>query len=76
MGESYENFRGIITAMHNAGAIEIVSRAALCATLTALLTNLQRAGALGRAGQSVFLAESGATARTVAALLPFLRRSA
>ncbi len=72
MGESYENFRGIVSAMRNADAIEIVSRAALCATLADLLTNSQHAAALGRAGQSVFLAESGATARTVAALLPLL----
>lgn len=76
MGDSYENFRGIVSAMRDAGAIEIVSRAALCATLAGLLTDPQRAVALGRAGQAVFLAESGATARTVAVLLPLLRRSA
>ncbi len=76
MGESYENFRGIVSAMRDAGGIEIVSRAALCSTLTALLTDTQRAAASGKAGQRVFLAESGATARTVAALLPLLRRPA
>ncbi len=73
MGESYENFRGIVAAMHAAGGIEIVSRAALCATLTALLMDAQRASATGRAAQRVFLAESGATARTVTALLPLIR---
>jgi len=76
MGESYENFRGIVSAMRDAGAMEIVSRDTLCATLTTLLTDTQRAASLGAAGQRVFLAESGATARTVAALLPLLRRSA
>jgi 3-deoxy-D-manno-octulosonic-acid transferase len=76
MGESYENFRGIVSAMQDAGAIEITSRDALCATLTALLTDAQRAASLGTAGRRVFLAESGATARTVAALLPLLRRPA
>ncbi|HXB62852.1 MAG TPA: 3-deoxy-D-manno-octulosonic acid transferase [Acidobacteriaceae bacterium] len=76
MGESYENFRGIVSAMRDAGGIEIVSRTTLCAMLTALLTDTQRAAALGEAAQRVFLAESGATERTVAALMPLLRRSA
>jgi 3-deoxy-D-manno-octulosonic-acid transferase len=76
MGESYENFRGIVSAMRDAGAMEVVSRAALCATLKALLTDAQYAATLGAAGKRVFLAESGATARTVAALLPLSRRSA
>jgi len=76
MGESYENFRGIVAAMRKVHGIEIVVRKELCTALTGLLTNPQRAIALGEAGQRVFLAESGATARTVAALLPLLRRSA
>jgi 3-deoxy-D-manno-octulosonic-acid transferase len=76
MGESYENFRGIVTAMRNATAIEITPRSALCAALTTFLTDTQRATSLGAAGQHVFLAESGATARTIAALLPLLRRPA
>jgi 3-deoxy-D-manno-octulosonic-acid transferase len=76
MGESYENFRGIVSAMRDAGGIEIVARAALCATLTALLTDAPRASALGKTAQRVFLAQSGATARTVAALLPLLKEDA
>jgi len=72
MGESYENFRGIVAAMRKAHAIEIVPRKELCTTLTGLLMDSQRAAALGEAGQRVFLSESGATARTVAALLPLL----
>jgi len=76
MGESYENFRGIVAAMREANAIEIVARKELCATLANLLSDAQHAAALGEAGQRVFLAESGATARTVGALLPLLRRPA
>ena len=73
MGESYENFRGIVAAMREANAIEIVACKELCVTLANLLSDAQCAAALGEAGQRVFLAESGATARTVAALLPLLR---
>jgi len=76
MGESYENFRGIVAVLREAGGIEIVSRSGLCATLTALLTNAPRAASHGAAAQRVFLAESGATARTVAALLPLIRGKA
>jgi 3-deoxy-D-manno-octulosonic-acid transferase len=74
MGESFENFRGIVASMRIADAIEIVSRQTLCATLLALLSDPARAAALGEAGQRVFLAEAGATERTVDALLPLLQR--
>jgi 3-deoxy-D-manno-octulosonic-acid transferase len=76
IGESYENFRGIVAAMRAAGGIEIVSREELCSTLRTLLTDAPRAQAIGEAGKKIFHAESGATARTVAALLPLLRRPA
>ena len=75
MGESFENFRGIIASMRIADAIEIVSHQTLCSTLLALLTDPPRAAALGEAGQRVFLSEAGATERTVDALLPLLQRS-
>lgn len=74
MGESFENFRGIVASMRIADAIEIVSRQTLCSTLLALLSDPARAAALGEAGQRVFLAEAGATERTVDALLPLLQR--
>jgi len=40
------------------------------------LNDPHHAALLGEAGQRIFLAKSGATARTVAALLPLLRRPA
>jgi len=73
MGESFENFRGIIAAMRIADGIEIVARDGLCAALLEMLTSPQRAVRLGEAGQRVFLSEAGATERTVDALLPLLQ---
>jgi 3-deoxy-D-manno-octulosonic-acid transferase len=72
MGESYENFRSIVSSMLAANAIALVSRATLCSTLLQLLTDDAAATALGSAAQRVYQAESGATARTLAALLPLL----
>jgi len=72
MGDSFENFRDIIRAMLASQAIIVTPRKHLCANLTALLSDSSRAAALGLAAQRVYLAEAGATARTVAALLPML----
>ena len=72
MGEHYENFRGIVSAMQAAGAITLVTAQSVCGALeTAVATEFtesQRARS-----QGLFQRESGATRRTVAALLPLLK---
>jgi 3-deoxy-D-manno-octulosonic-acid transferase len=73
MGPSYENFREIVETMREADGIRIVqNKAALEQSILELLTDRPTAHAIGARGQSVFAAQSGATARTVAALLTLL----
>jgi 3-deoxy-D-manno-octulosonic-acid transferase len=70
MGASYTNFRDIVGRMRAANAISIVHDAAeLEREAAAILTQPGRARAVGECGRSVFLAQQGATARTVAALM-------
>jgi 3-deoxy-D-manno-octulosonic-acid transferase len=72
MGESYENFREIVGAMREANAIRIVQREELGGTLIELMTNRNEAQAMGERGRRVFEAQSGATERTVAALMELM----
>lgn len=74
MGESYENFKEIVGAMREADAIRIVRREELGATLVELLTDRAGAQAMGARGRAVFEAQSGATGRTVAALMELMGR--
>ncbi len=71
MGESYENFRGVVAAMQAAGAISIVNVKNLGETLEASLfreiSEQQR-----QRSRALFEQHAGATQRTVAALLPLL----
>lgn len=70
MGPSFGNFREIVTSMQAAGGIEIVhDSAALSRVASRLLGDRVEADALGQRGHRVYLNESGATERTVAALL-------
>jgi 3-deoxy-D-manno-octulosonic-acid transferase len=69
MGESYENFKEIVGAMRDADAIRIVSREGLGEALVELMTDRAGAEAMGARGRAVFEAQSGATGRTVAALM-------
>ncbi len=76
MGPSFENFREIVTEMQAAHGLEIVHDGAeLSRTLSRLLKDRVEADALGRRGQGVFQRKSGATGRTVSALLPLLEAS-
>lgn len=68
MGESYENFRGIVDAMREADAIRIVPREKLSEELVRLLNDEQAARALGERARTVARAQAGALERTVAAL--------
>lgn len=73
MGPNFENFREIVTEMLAAGGVEIVhDGAALSRTLSRLLKDRVEADALGRRGQLVFERRSGATERTISALLALL----
>ena len=72
MGPSFENFREIVAAMQDAGAIRIVARESLGGALTELLTDHAAAKALGERGRSVFQSQAGATGRTVEALMGLL----
>jgi 3-deoxy-D-manno-octulosonic-acid transferase len=69
MGESYENFKEIVGAMRDADAIRIVRREGLGEALVELMTDRAGAEAMGARGRAVFEAQSGATGRTVAALM-------
>ncbi len=73
MGPSYENFREIVDGMRAADGIRIVEdEGGLAATLIELLTDGEAARALGERGRQVFEEQSGATGRTVAALVELM----
>jgi 3-deoxy-D-manno-octulosonic-acid transferase len=72
MGPSYENFKEIVGAMKEADAIRIVGREELSAALVELMTDRAGAEAMGARGRAVFEAQSGATGRTVTALMELL----
>jgi 3-deoxy-D-manno-octulosonic-acid transferase len=72
MGPSYENFKEIVGAMKDADAIRIVGREELGGALVELMTDRVGAEAMGARGLAVFEAQSGATGRTVTALMELL----
>jgi 3-deoxy-D-manno-octulosonic-acid transferase len=75
MGPSYENFQDIVAKMLAANAICIAAdEIELANALEHLLTDREAASAMGGRGRAVFEAEQGATARTVAAILPLVNR--
>jgi len=76
MGPSFENFREIVAEMRAEDAMRVVSPATLGDTLVAMLSNNSEAQAMGERGCLVFEAESGATARTVEALMALLNERA
>ncbi|MCU1321002.1 MAG: Three-deoxy-D-manno-octulosonic-acid transferase protein [Acidobacteriaceae bacterium] len=69
MGPSYQNFKEIVGAMKDAGAIRIVERDALGEALVELMTDRASAESMGQRGKAVFEAQAGATGRTVSALM-------
>ncbi|MHB1022299.1 MAG: 3-deoxy-D-manno-octulosonic acid transferase [Acidobacteriaceae bacterium] len=73
MGDSYENFRGIVAAMEAGKAICIVQPAQLCAVLQGMWQSDAEAQAMGARGREVYASQAGATGRTVQALLDLLR---
>jgi 3-deoxy-D-manno-octulosonic-acid transferase len=74
MGESYENFRDIVTKMLDANGIQIVKdEIELEVALKALLTDRSTANAMGSRGRQVFEAQQGATARAVEAIVAMIQ---
>jgi 3-deoxy-D-manno-octulosonic-acid transferase len=74
VGPSFENFREIVEAMQASSAIRIVSPRSLGTTIADLLRHTSETQVLGERGREVFESQSGATKRTVAALLRLLVR--
>jgi 3-deoxy-D-manno-octulosonic-acid transferase len=70
MGPSFENFRDIVTKMQEADGIRIVrDKDELEIALIELLTDREKARAMGERGRQVFEEQQGATARAVEALV-------
>jgi 3-deoxy-D-manno-octulosonic-acid transferase len=69
MGESYENFRGIVDALVAEEAIRIVRPQELKTVLAEVFADFAAARAMGERGREVFEREAGATARAVDAIL-------
>jgi 3-deoxy-D-manno-octulosonic-acid transferase len=77
MGPSFENFREIVVGMRAADGIRIVEDGdGLRDALIELLGDRAKAQALGERGRQVFEQQSGATVRTVAALIELIRERA
>jgi 3-deoxy-D-manno-octulosonic-acid transferase len=75
MGLSYENFRDIVAKMQAADGIRIVQdKDELHVALVELLTDREKARAMGERGRRVFEEQQGATARTVEVLLRLVKR--
>jgi 3-deoxy-D-manno-octulosonic-acid transferase len=72
-GPSFENFREIVDVMQANDAIRVVPGVTFAAALVDMLQHPVEARALGERGRAVFDAQSGATARTVKALLELLK---
>jgi 3-deoxy-D-manno-octulosonic-acid transferase len=72
MGPWFENFRDVVEGMRATDAIRIVAPEKLSETLIALLRDREDAKALGERGRAAFEAQTGATARTVQALMALL----
>ncbi len=72
MGESYENFRGIVETLRAADAIRIVGREELKAVVAQMFADAAAGRAMGERGRRVFEREAGATARAVEAILEIL----
>jgi 3-deoxy-D-manno-octulosonic-acid transferase len=75
MGPSFENFRDVVGKMQAADGIRIVQdEDELEAALVDLLTDREKARAMGERGRRVFEEQQGATGRTVEALVGLVRR--
>jgi len=76
MGPHYANFRAIVDDLIAHRSIRIIDHQELAAALVELLTNSTEASAMGARGREVFEAQSGATARCIAAIEELLGAAA
>jgi len=75
MGPSYENFRDIVGKMQAADGIRIVQdKDELESALIELLTDREKARAMGERGRRVFEEQQGATGRVVVAMVGMVRQ--
>jgi 3-deoxy-D-manno-octulosonic-acid transferase len=75
MGPSFENFRDVVGKMIAEDGIRVVQdKDELEAALVELLTNREKAQAMGERGRRVFEQQQGATGRAVAALVGMVQR--
>ncbi len=74
MGRSFENFRAIVKPMIGARGILIVNEEQLAPCLAGMLEDRGAAAEVGRRGRAVFDQLSGATERTVDALVSLIRQ--
>jgi 3-deoxy-D-manno-octulosonic-acid transferase len=75
MGPSFENFRDVVGKMQAADGIRIVNDGdELEMALVELLTDREKARAMGERGRRVFEEQQGATGRAVEALVGLVRR--
>jgi 3-deoxy-D-manno-octulosonic-acid transferase len=72
IGPSFENFREIVEAMRAREGIRIVQPRGLAEALVELLQDRERARAMGARGRAVAAAQTGAAARSAAALAKLL----
>lgn len=68
------NFREIVRIFEEGGGLCVVNAENLAATITRLLQNREERQRLGQRARELFLQNTGATERTVAALDPLLKR--
>ncbi|HEY0262994.1 MAG TPA: 3-deoxy-D-manno-octulosonic acid transferase [Granulicella sp.] len=73
MGPSYENFREIVEAMRAKDTLLIAQEHQLGAVLLGMLADPAASKAVGERGRQVYTSQSGATERTVQALLELVR---
>ena len=74
MGQSYENFRGIVEKLREHDAIRIIAPNDLRTELADLLEGTPESLAMGARGREVFENEAGATERAVQELMELLQR--
>ena len=74
MGPNYENFRAMVDDLRAHDAIHIANKDALASALIELLNDRPRAEAMGIRAREVFERQSGATARSVAAISALLEK--